>query len=153
MVNKAITDIERSVNSKYIFADLSNRFFSIFVEIMDTQNIKYDCSRGCSTLRADDGELTCKFKNGCCKLTVYDWLEGIPDEETKNLFEVRFKNTRKLYFRNESGVLLVVGDLVVVEAANGHDVGIVTANGPIIRHQLKRNDVEPATYEFKKNIP
>ena len=117
---------------------------------MDTQNIKYDCSRGCSTLRADDGELTCKFKNGCCKLTVYDWLEGIPDEETKNLFEVRFKNTRKLYFRNESGVLLVVGDLVVVEAANGHDVGIVTANGPIIRHQLKRNDVEPATYEFKK---
>ncbi len=27
VVNKAITDIERSVNSKYIFADLGNRFF------------------------------------------------------------------------------------------------------------------------------
>ena len=117
---------------------------------MDTQNIKYDCSRGCSTLRADDGELTCEFKNGCCKLTIYDWLKGIPDEETKNLLEVRFKNTRKLYYRNEAGIAISVGDLVVVEATNGHDVGIVTACGPIIRHQLKRNDVDPSTFEFKK---
>jgi cell fate regulator YaaT (PSP1 superfamily) len=117
---------------------------------MDTQNIKYDCTRGSITERTPEGELKCVFQSCCCKLSVFDWLKNIPDELTQDLFEVRFKNTRKLYFRNTSGVSIQVGDIVVVEAANGHDVGIVSLSGPVILPQLKRNNIDIATYEFRK---
>ncbi|OFY39865.1 MAG: hypothetical protein A2X18_02320 [Bacteroidetes bacterium GWF2_40_14] len=90
------------------------------------------------------------FKTGCCKLSVFDWLEGIPEEITKELFEVRFKNTRKSCFLNTSGQSLAVGDIVTVEASNGHDVGIITLAGPVILHQLRRNNVDIKTFEFKK---
>jgi len=117
---------------------------------MDKQNIIYDCSRGCSTERTNEGELRINFKTGCCKLSVFDWLEGIPEEITKELFEVRFKNTRKSCFLNTSGQSLAVGDIVTVEASNGHDVGIITLAGPVILHQLRRNNVDIKTFEFKK---
>jgi len=117
---------------------------------MDTQNIKYDCNRGSINYRTDEGELKCDFNPGCCKLSVHDWLGNIPNEMTRDLFEVRFKNTRKLYFRNISGVQLQVGDIVVVEAVNGHDVGIVTLSGPVILSQLRRNNIDIKSYEFRK---
>lgn len=117
---------------------------------MDTQNIKYDCTRGSITERTPEGELKCVFQSCCCKLSVFDWLKDIPDELTQDIFEVRFKNTRKLYFKNTSGISIQVGDLVVVEATNGHDVGIVTLNGPVIIPQLRRNNIDIKTYEFKK---
>lgn len=117
---------------------------------MEIDNIKYDCSRGTVSSRDHQGGLTCEHKVGCCKLDVFDWLKSIPEETTKDLFEVRFKNTRKLYFRNASGVAIKPGDIVVVEAQNGHDVGIVTLSGPVILHQLKRNRIDFKTYEFKK---
>ncbi len=117
---------------------------------MEAQNKKYDCSRGCSTERSTEGELLCKFTPGCCKLKVFDWLKGIPDEASKDIFEVRFKNTRKVYFKNVAGLHLNVGDIVVVEATNGHDVGIITLTGPVILPQLRRNNIDLATYEFKK---
>lgn len=120
------------------------------LELMDTKDIKYDCNRGSITYRNDEGELKCDFNPGCCKLSVYDWLRDIPDEVTRDLFEVRFKNTRKLIFRNTSGQQLQVGDVVVVEAVNGHDVGIVTLCGPVILPQLRRNNVDIKTYEFRK---
>lgn len=117
---------------------------------MDKKNIIYDCSRGCSTERTPDGDLQIDFKSGCCKLSVFDWLEGIPQEQTKDIFEVRFKNTRKGYFKNTSGQILEVGDLVTVGATNGHDVGIVTLSGPVIIPQLNRNNIDVKIYEFKK---
>jgi len=117
---------------------------------MDKQNIIYDCSRGCSAERTNEGELRINFKTGCCKLSIFDWLQGIPEEITKELFEVRFKNTRKSCFLNTSGQSLAVGDIVTVEASNGHDVGIITLSGPVILHQLKRNNVDIKTVEFKK---
>ncbi|MEN6618104.1 MAG: regulatory iron-sulfur-containing complex subunit RicT [Rikenellaceae bacterium] len=117
---------------------------------MDNKNIIYDCSRGCSSERTNEGELRVDFKAGCCKLSVFDWLEGVPEELTNELFEVRFKNTRKSYFKNTSGQALAVGDIVTVEASNGHDVGIVTLSGPVIISQLKRNNVDIKTFEFKK---
>lgn len=117
---------------------------------MDTQNIKYDCTRGSITERTPEGELKFVFQSCCCKLSVFDWLKDIPDELTQDTFEVRFKNTRKLYFKNTSGISIQVGDLVVVEAANGHDLGIVTLNGPVIIPQLRRNNIDIKTYEFKK---
>ena len=111
---------------------------------------KFDCSRGCVVERADSGELECTYRQGCCKLEVYDWLAGVNQEQFKDFYEVRFKNTRKGIYRNASGQSIKTGDLVIVEAANGHDLGIVTLEGPIVGRQMKCKRVDPATFEFKR---
>lgn len=117
---------------------------------MDTPDKIYNCSRGTVSHRTPEGELKCELNPSCCKLTVYDWLKDIPDQLTHDLFEVRFKNTHKQIFRNSAGQSLEVGDIVVVEATNGHDVGIVTLSGPVILPQLKRHNIDIKTFEFKK---
>ena len=118
---------------------------------MEIYNTKiYDCSRGCTTQRNQQGELGCQYCKSCCKREVYNWLENIPSDQTKDLFEVRFKNTRKSFFKNDSGQILNIGDIVVVESNTGHDVGIITLNGPVILKQLQRNRLNPDNFEFKK---
>ena len=94
--------------------------------------------------------MKCTYKRSCCKLGVFNWLEGISQEDMKDLFEVRFKNTRKMIFRNTSDQNLKIGDIVVVEAQNGYDVGIITLAGAIIANQLKRDRIDPTSYEFRK---
>ena len=111
---------------------------------------EYDCQRGCEKEVNEAGETTCTYNRRCCKLSVFDWLEGISQESLKDFFEVRFKNTRKLIFRNASEQNLKIGDIVVVEAQNGYDVGIITLAGPVIANQLKRDRIDPETYEFRK---
>ena len=115
-----------------------------------TESKKYDCSRGCVVERAETGELDCTYRQGCCKLEVYDWLSGVNQEQYKEYFEVRFKNTRKAIYRNASGQSIKMGDMVIVEAANGHDLGIVTLEGPIVARQMKCKRINPETFEFKK---
>ena len=110
----------------------------------------YDCSRGCEVERNDAGEVECTYRRGCCKLEVYDWLEGINQEQFNDYFEVRFKNTRKGIYKNGSGQSIKTGDLVIVEAANGHDLGIVTLEGPIVGRQMKSKRINPETFEFKR---
>ena len=100
--------------------------------------------------RAETGEIDCTYRQGCCKLEVYDWLSGVNQEQYKDYFEVRFKNTRKGIYRNASGQSIKMGDMVIVEAANGHDLGIVTLEGPIVGRQMKCKRVNPETFEFKK---
>ena len=111
---------------------------------------RYDCSRGCTVERAESGEVECNYRQGCCKLEVYDWLSGVNQEQYKDFFEVRFKNTRKGIYRNTSGQSVKTGDLVIVEAANGHDLGIVTLEGPIVGRQMKCKRINPETFEFKR---
>jgi hypothetical protein len=66
------------------------------MENTDNESIKFDCFRGCTVTRDETtGELECEYRRGCCKLEVYDWLKGVGQEQFKDLFEVRFKNTRK----------------------------------------------------------
>ena len=115
-----------------------------------TESRKYDCSRGCVVERAETGELDCTYRQGCCKLEVYDWLSGVNQEQYKEYFEVRFKNTRKGIYRNASGQSIKMGDMVIVEAANGHDLGIVTLEGPIVGRQMKCKRINPETFEFRK---
>lgn len=117
---------------------------------MEKNNIKYDCSRGCITERTPQGELNCDYSYGCCKRSVYNWLEDITTEQCKDLYEVRFKNTRKAIFKNTSGQILTVGDIVVVEATTGHDVGIITLEGAMVGRQLNHYKINPETYTFKK---
>ncbi len=117
---------------------------------MEKESKKYDCSRGCVVERAESGELNCTYRQGCCKLEVYDWLAGVGQEQFKDYFEVRFKNTRKGIYVNASGQSIKTGDLVIVEAATGHDLGIVTLEGAVVARQMKCKKINPETYEFKK---
>ena len=119
---------------------------------MDTVNIKYDCLRGCVSTLQKEGGVYCRYKKGCCKLSVFDWLENIPSDVAKEIFEVRFKNTRKSYYRNDTGLSFKEGDMVVVEALNGHDLGIVTLCGPVVVPQLKRHNVDPTTVGDMRKI-
>ena len=76
------------------------------------------------------------------KLETHDWLQEIPaSTQATDFIEVRFKNTRKDFFRNSNGLRLKLGDLVAVEASPGHDIGIVSLTGELVLHQMKRNGV------------
>ncbi|MCR5464868.1 MAG: hypothetical protein K6F06_10095 [Bacteroidales bacterium] len=118
---------------------------------IDNEAIKFDCSRGCTVTRdSESGEYDCNYRQGCCKLEAYNWLKGVNQEQYKDLFEVRFKNTRKGIYINASGQGIKTGDLVVVEAANGHDLGIVTLEGPIVGRQMKCKGVDMETTDLRK---
>ena len=116
----------------------------------NNENIQFDCLRGCMVTRDENDELNCTYRRGCCKLEDYNWLKGIAQGQYSNLFEVRFKNTRKGIYTNASGQSVKMGDLVIVEAQSGHDLGIVTLEGPIVGRQMKCKGIDPANTEFKK---
>ncbi len=87
----------------------------------------------------------------CGKLDVYDWLSDLPKSyNTTDLVEVQFKNTRKGFYRNSNGLRLAKGDIVAVEASPGHDIGTVTLTGELVLLQMKKYNVSPETYEFKR---
>jgi len=101
-------------------------------------------------LRHIDPELSSNLKIAYSgKLNVFDWLKEIPKGIKKEeLYEVRFKNTRKGYFYNGNGLRLSTGDIVAVEASPGHDIGIISLTGHLVLHQLRKLKVPP-TEEFK----
>ena len=96
------------------------------------------------------GETCCSYRPGCCKLGDYNWLKDAQDGSYKGIFEVRFKNTRKGFYVNDSPQNVRLGDMVVVEATTGLDLGIVTLEGPIVGHQMKAKGIDPENTEFKK---
>ena len=115
------------------------------------ESIRFDCFRGCTVVTDEEsGEKDIRYRQGCCKLEVYDTLKGISQEQWGNYFEVRFKNTRKSFYVNASGQSIKTGDLVVVEAATGHDLGIVTLEGPSVGRQMRCKGVDPSAQELKK---
>jgi len=121
------------------------------MELAINEKTKFDCSRGCAvSVDQETGETHCSYRQGCCKLEVYDWLKGVHQEQYDKYFEVRFKNSRKGIYINNSGQSIKTGDLVVVEAQTGHDLGIVTLEGPIVGRQMKCKGIDPATTEFGK---
>ena len=90
---------------------------------------------------------------GRCKLNQFDWLKDYENQEVKGkvcLAEVRFKNDRKDYFIYPEDLELEVGEMVAVEAAIGHDIGIVTMLGEIVKHQMKRKKFRTPLAEMKK---
>ena len=118
---------------------------------MDNETIQYDCFRGCAVRRDEEsGETRCTYRAGCCKLSDRNYLKGADDGTCTDLFEVRFKNTRKGIYRNDSGQNVKIGDLVIVEAANGHDLGIITLEGATVLRQMQSKGLDPETAEFRK---
>lgn len=81
-----------------------------------------------------------EFRRKETKLDVYDWLKDLPETQQENdLVEVRFKNTRKGYYRNTAHLKLEVGDIVAVEASPGHDIGEVTLMGHLVPLQMRKH--------------
>lgn len=105
---------------------------------MDFKNMKYElwrgtdrglCGRGCG--RQDH------------QLSTYDWLADVPgNNATTDLVEVQFKNTRKGYYHNVNNLDLKKGDIVAVEANPGHDIGVVTLTGQLVRLQIKKANIK-----------
>lgn len=105
---------------------------------MDFKNMKYElwhgtdrglCGRGCG--RQDH------------QLNTYDWLADVPgNNATTDLVEVQFKNTRKGYYHNVNNFDLKKGDIVAVEANPGHDIGVVTLTGQLVRLQIKKANIK-----------
>lgn len=84
--------------------------------------------------------------DGCNKLTVFDWLSNMSLPNGQKPFdcvEVRFKNSRKEFFRNPEGISLAIGDIVATQAKAGHDIGMVTLVGELVKVQMKKKK-EPA---------
>ena len=110
-----------------------------------------DCERGCRKQQTEQKEWDVFMCPGCCKLADCNWLSHLPnDYPTQDIFEIRFKNTHKGFYQNVNKLSLSVGDIVAVEAASGHDIGIINMSGPLVRRQLMRQNIKSATYEFKK---
>ena len=78
------------------------------------------------------------------KLHSYNYLDDIPGGYADdNMVEVQFKNTRKGYYINSANIPLEVGDMVAVEAAPGHDIGMVSLTGALVRLQMRKANMKP----------
>jgi cell fate regulator YaaT (PSP1 superfamily) len=110
------------------------------------------CS-GCSTNRGNTTGGGCSTKGGGCnKLNVFDWLANMElpaGQKPFDIVEIRFKNSRKEFFRNRNGLQLLVGNIVVVEAASGYDVGVISISGELVRLQMRKKKVDPADPAIK----
>ena len=113
---------------------------------MDYKNLQYKISTGC-----DRG--LCKKACGRQdrQLNTYDWLADVPgNQESTDLVEVQFKNTRKGYYHNVNNLDLKKGDVVAVEANPGHDIGVVTLTGRLVKLQIKKANLKSADDMAKK---
>ncbi len=93
------------------------------------------------------------LKHQCCKLDCTNWLSDMPEASTKsqfNIVEVRLKNNRKDFYSLPDEGVFEEGDIVAVEASPGHDIGIITLMGEIVRLQMKNRKVDPESEDVKK---
>ncbi|APS38242.1 MULTISPECIES: regulatory iron-sulfur-containing complex subunit RicT [Salegentibacter] len=113
----------------------------------------------CSSCSTKDGQPKGCKNNGTCgtdscnKLSVFDWLSNMSmpnGVEPFNYVEVRFKNGRKHFFKNTENLSLSMGDVVAVEASPGHDVGMVSLTGELVRVQMKKKKVKTDSEEVLK---
>ena len=91
--------------------------------------------------------------DGCNKLTVFDWLSNmaLPGDQKPFIgVEVRFKNGRKHFYKNSEKVSLSIGDVVATEAMSGHDIGIVTLTGELVKVQMKKKNQSEKVEELTK---
>jgi cell fate regulator YaaT (PSP1 superfamily) len=110
------------------------------------------CSSGGGTPRGCKNNGTCSA-GGCNKLDVFDWLGNMSLGEgvsAFDMYEVRFKNSRKGFFRNNNNLSLQVGDVVVVEASPGYDVGVISVGGELARIQIRKKAPDLKPLESKK---
>ena len=105
---------------------------------MDYNNMKFKMCSGC-----DRGLCACGVGRQDRQLNMYDWLADVPgNAHSTDLVEVQFKNTRKGYYHNVNNLDLKKGDTVAVEANPGHDIGVVTLTGRLVKLQIKKANLK-----------
>ena len=89
-----------------------------------------------------------------------DWLGNMTLPDGQNAFvgvEIRFKNSRKEFFKSTLREPLQVGDIVVVDAQHGYDVGTVSMTGELVRiqmeHKLKSSNTSDLKAVLRKAKP
>jgi cell fate regulator YaaT (PSP1 superfamily) len=112
-------------------------------------------ARGCCKERQleindENQERIDSYFGGCSKLESYNWLREVSEMEIPEVVEVRFKNTRKGFYRNVNDLRLKRGDIVAVEASPGHDIGIISLGGEIVEKQRERAKSQGIREELKK---
>ena len=118
---------------------------------MDSKkDMKPEVGRGCAFGLNEQGEFTAQMADGCFKLHETPWMAEYPDHEQCDIFEVRFKNTRRSFYQNVNNLDLQIGDIVAVEATPGHDIGIISLTGDMVAKQMRRVGFNPFNGEFKK---
>ena len=91
------------------------------------------------------------YRCGYNKLDSFNWLKDLPENVNDNeIVEIRFKNTRKGFYRNVNELRLEIGDVVAVEASPGHDIGRVSMVGRLVIEQMKKLKVIPSSEDMKK---
>jgi len=106
-------------------------------------------SCGCNSSGDSTHSCATKSTTGCSnvdscgnsyKLSVFDWLSTIqaPKQNKCNFVEVRFKNDRKSYYNNANNLPLHIGSVVTVESNPGHDIGVVSLTGELVKIQMKK---------------
>ena len=125
-----------------------------FEQIQEQDSTKKCCcrpvvGRGCCFTEGAEGP-EAFAKEGCFKLHEENWLEEYPQHGECDIFEVRFKNTRRGFYQNVNNLELKRGDIVAVEAAPGHDIGIISLTGDMVRKQMRRTGFNPQNGEFRK---
>lgn len=93
------------------------------------------------------------LRHQCCKLDSTDWLSDIstnPSATEFNIVEIRFKNNRKDFFSLPEEGTFEVSDIVAVEASPGHDIGIISMMGNIVKLQMKKKNIDPDSEDIKK---
>ena len=108
-----------------------------------------EVGRGCTFCEGEFGP-EAYVAEGCFKLHEENWLDQYPDTQPTDIFEVRFKNTRRGYYRNVNNLDLKHGDIVAVEAVPGHDIGVISLTGDMVQKQMRRTGFNPQNGEFRK---
>lgn len=113
---------------------------------------KKNISRGCCFGRTDEGKVTAANIPGAHKMEVFDYLQFYPANSGRSaqIYEVRFKNTRKGFYENATGEPLKKGDIVAVEGTPGVDIGLVSLVSDLVFRQMKRTGFRAEGGEFKK---
>ncbi len=105
------------------------------------------CSNCSSTinglLKGCDNDGDC-ISGNCGKLTVFDWLANMTlpaDQEKFDIAEVRFKNGRKIFYKNTKKLPLCIGDVIAVETSPGHDIGVISLTGELVKVQMRKKNI------------
>ncbi len=110
----------------------------------------------CSTTTINGLPKGCKSNGDCAsgncgKLTVFDWLANMTlpaDQEKFDIAEVRFKNGRKLFYKNKKKLPICIGDVIAVETSPGHDIGVVSLTGELVKVQMRKKKIEIDSQEI-----
>lgn len=126
--------------------EASNIYINKKKQSMDYKDMKFKVWHGCDRGLCHKG---CGRQNH--QLNTFDWLADVPgNNQTTDLVEVQFKNTRKGYYHNVNNLDLKKGDIVAVEANPGHDIGVVTLTGRLVKLQIKKSSSVKSPDDIKR---